>query len=133
MKTIKAIIIGGLIWILGSSFYSASYFLPFLEDVELQANLVLAIAIIPNAWMGAHLYYKWEPEMPGFKLAVITLLTAISLDAMITVPLLIIPQGGCFQQFFSAPAFWLIAAEYFLVVWGYWIFRVKPELNSAQS
>lgn len=49
MSKIRAIIIGGFIWILGSSFYAASYLFPFLEDLELQANIVLALAIIPNA------------------------------------------------------------------------------------
>ena len=133
MKTFKAIIIGGFIWILGSSFYTASYFLPFLEDVELQANLVLAVAIIPNAWLGAHLFYKWEHEMSGFRFGIIALVSAISLDALITVPWVIIPMGGTYLEFFSAPAFWLIAAEYFLIIVIYWNLKVKPQLKSIES
>ena len=133
MKTLKAIIIGGFIWILGSSFYTASYFLPFLEDAELQANLVLAIAIIPNAWLGAHLFYKWEREMSGLRFGIIALVAAISLDAIITVPWVIIPMGGNYLDFFSASAFWLIAAEYFLVIVTYWNLKVKPQLKTVQS
>jgi hypothetical protein len=132
MKIIKAIIIGGFIWILASSFYSASYFLSFMEDIELQANLVLAITIIPSSCLGAHLYYKWVPNMPILKLGSIMLLTAISLDALVTVPFLIIPQGGSYQEFFSAIAFWLIAAEYLIAIFTYWYFKVKPQLNQAQ-
>lgn len=48
MSKIRAIIVGGFIWILGSSFYAATYLFPFLDDLELQANLVLAITVIPN-------------------------------------------------------------------------------------
>lgn len=128
MKTIKAIIIGGFIWILGASFYTASYFLPFLEDLELQANLVLAISLIPNAWLGARLYYKWEPNMSGFKFGVIAVITAILLDVIITVPFLIIPYGGTYERFFSAPAFWLIVVEYLLIIVSYWNFNIKPQL-----
>lgn len=129
MKIIKAIIVGGFIWILGASFYSISYFFPFLEDLELQANLVLAISLMPNAWLGARLYYKWERDMHGLKLGAIAMLTAILLDVLITAPLLIIAYGGSYEGFFTAPAFWLIAAEYLLIILIYWNFKVKPNLN----
>lgn len=127
MSKIRAIIVGGFIWVLGSSFYAASYLFPFLEDLELQANLVLALAIIPNAWMGARIYYKGA-NMYGPTVGTIVVLTAILLDAIITVPYLIVPQGGTYQSFFGAPAFWLIALEYFMVVVLYWLLKVKPTL-----
>lgn len=130
MSKIRAIIVGGFIWILGSSFYAASYLFPFLENQELQANLVLALAIIPNAWLGAHIYYKGA-NIHGLIFGIIAVLTAILLDAIITVPYIIIPQGGSYQDFFSAPAFWLIAFEYLMVIILYWRIKVRPSLIQA--
>ena len=127
MSKIRAIIVGGFIWILGSSFYAASYLFPLLEDLELQANLVLALAIIPNACLGVRIYYK-AANMHGLTVGAIVVLTAILLDVIITVPYLILPQGGTYQSFFGAPAFWLITLEYFLVVALYWKLKVKPTL-----
>lgn len=125
MSKIKAIIVGGFIWILGSSFYAASYLFPFLEDLELQANLVLALAIIPNAWLGAHLYFKGA-NMHGLMFGSIVVLIAILLDAIITVPYFIVPQGGTYQSFFGAPAFWLIVFEYLMMVVLYWWLKIRP-------
>lgn len=126
MSNVRATIVGGFIWILGVSFYTASYLFPILEDVELQANLVLAIALLPSAWLGASLYYRKKAGLPGLKVGAIVVLTAILLDAFITVPYLVLPSGGSYRSFFGAPAFWLIAAEYFSTIFLYWHFRVKP-------
>lgn len=47
-------------------------------------------------------------------------LVAMVLDALITVPFLIMPYGGTYLSFFSDPGFWLIAVEYISVVAAYW-------------
>ena len=129
MSTIKAIIIGIFIWILGVSIYTVSYFIPFMENMELQANLVLATALIPCAWLGAKVYYMKGVNMHGLKLGAIVVLTAILLDALVTMPYLILPNGGSYQNFFGVPAFWLIVTEYFLIVFAYWYFRVRNKFN----
>lgn len=133
MDTVRAIIIGGFIWILGASFFTASYFIPLLDDLELQANLALAIAMVPNAWLGASIYYRQGANTHGLKLGAVVVLTAILLDAIITVPYLIVPNGGSYLNFFGAPAFWLIVAEYLLIVLSYWYFKVKLQLRVAKS
>ncbi|HCX20712.1 MAG: hypothetical protein CMB80_07695 [Flammeovirgaceae bacterium] len=127
MKSLKAVLIGVFIWFLGASFYTASYLFPFLKNVELQANLTLAIALIPNAWLGARLYYRWQPNAHGLQLGLVVLLTAILLDALITVPFFILPAGGSYLSFFGTASFWLIAIEYLLVVYGYWRIKVQPK------
>lgn len=131
MKTIRAIIVGCLVWILGASFYTASYFIPILDNMELQANLVLAIALIPNAWLGARIFYRKGAEMHGLKLGTLVVITAIILDAIITVPFFILPKGGNYQDFFGAPAFWLIVIEYMLVILSYYHFKVRQRVIPA--
>lgn len=125
MSKLKAVATGGLIWLLGAVCYTISYLVPVLDNPDLQANLVLGAVAIPNVWFGTHFYYIRKGNMHWLQLGVIILLTAICLDAMITVPFFIIPTGGSFQGFFGAPAFWLITAEVLLVVFAYWYFKGK--------
>ncbi len=116
MNIFKAISVGAFIWMLGATIYSISFFIPILEDPELQANILLAIFLIPIAWYGAGYYFKSVSNSHGIQVGLIMVITAISLDAMITVPFLIIPYGGTYQSFFSAPAFWLIVLEYLFII-----------------
>lgn len=125
MKIIKTILVGAFIWMLGVVVYTCSFFIPILEDSELQANIFLAIFLIPIAWLGARFYFKKTPNTMGLQAGLIMVCTAILLDGIITVPLLIIPNGGTYQSFFSAPAFWLIALEYLLVIVFYARFSMK--------
>ena len=125
MSTVKAILIGILIWTLGASFYTISYFFPLLENIEFQANLVLALALIPIACLGAKIYYKKGSKMHGIKFGLIVLFTSILLDALITVPYFIIPYGGSYLAFFGGLSFWIIAVEYLLIVFLYWNLKVK--------
>jgi hypothetical protein len=125
MSIVKVILTGFLVWFLGVSFYSISYFIPIIENIELQSNLILAITLIPNAWFGAKLYYRKGHKMSGAKLASSMLLVAVLLDIIITVPYLIIPYGGTYQSFFGGISFWLIAIEYFFTIYLYWLFKVK--------
>lgn len=125
MKTIKAIIIAVLIWMVGVSFFSLSYFLPILEDLEFQANLTLAIILIPTVWWGTQLYYQWSGYMHGLKVGAIMVPTLVALDAVLTVPYFIIPYGGSYQEFFGAPSFWLIAMECLAVIYLYGRANIK--------
>ena len=116
MNTIKTILAGAAIWLGGVSIYTTSYFIPILKDVELQANISLAIGLIPIAWFAARFYFKKESLSHRVKAAFSMLLTAILLDVLITVPFLIIPYGGSYQSFFTGFSFWLIATEYLIVI-----------------
>ncbi len=127
MKTIKAIIIAVLIWIVGVSFYTLSFYVPILEDLELQFNLILAIILIPTVWLGIRLYYKWSDPMHGLKVGAIILFTLILMDALFTVPYFIIPYGGSYQEFFGAASFWLIAMECLLVIYLYWRSNIQSK------
>jgi hypothetical protein len=119
----SAVISAGTVWILGVIAYVASWSLPVMPDPDLQANWVLAIAIIPGALIGAHMYYRKGHKTNGFVLGVSMFLLAMILDAAITVPLLIMPYGGDYTTFFTYPGFWLIAVEYVVVVALYWKIR----------
>ena len=116
-KNLYSIICAILVWLMGVSFYLLSFFVPVLEDVELQSNLVLVLAVIPSSYLGTWLFYKKEFIKPS-TLGLRFVLIAAFLDALITVPVFIIPEGGSHASFFSDPMFYTIAVElYFLVMY----------------
>ncbi len=126
MKTVRALAIGILVWILGVSAFTALYEVPFMENRYLQANIGLALVVPPLVWLGAWLYYRKAKSTHGIKLGLLLLLASATLDALITVPFLMIPYGGSYASFFGSADFWLIAFEFVLVALGYWYFKVRP-------
>ena len=116
MKTFRAILIGIVIWFLAVCAFTLSFFIPLMDDFELQANIFFFLSLIPLAWFGARIYYRAEQNTPGLRIALVMLLTGVILDAGVTVPFLVIPAGGSHYQFFTDISFWVIALEYLLVV-----------------
>ncbi|GAB5408324.1 MAG: hypothetical protein BalsKO_06890 [Balneolaceae bacterium] len=105
-----------IIWTLGVSAYVGSYFVTILNNPALQANLVLLIALIPSAMVGANFYYRKATAYNGWLLGMVMFGFTILLDAAITVPVFIIPEGGNHITFFSDPGFWLIGVVYVSVI-----------------
>jgi hypothetical protein len=122
-----------VVYIIGILAFVGSFFLPIMNDPELQANLVLVIVLIPAAYLGAHIYYQKNHSTHGFVLGIAMFFSAIILDATITVPLFIIPNGGSHLSFFGDPGFWLIGLEYILVVLAYWKFKVVKTTEVATA
>jgi hypothetical protein len=80
--------------------YCISYYIPILENIETQVNLVLLIAVMPLVWLGCNYYYKKDKQTHGYFVGLTLLLTAAALDAIITVPFFVIPNGGSHYSFF---------------------------------
>ena len=116
----NALIVSLIAYLIAVSAFLGSFFVPIMSDAEFQANLVLAIAIIPAAMFGAHLYYRKGHQTNGFALGAAMFFVTMILDATITVPIFIIPAGGDHLSFFTDPGFWIIGLEYVLVVAIYW-------------
>lgn len=133
MKTKRAILCGILVWILGVSVFTISYFLPLMEDLDLQSNIALSISIIPFALLGAVIYYRRDHKTNGIKLGFVMVLSAVILDGLITVPFMIIPNGGSYSSFFTASSFWIIAFEYLMIIILYWQFKIKPTLIQSKK
>ena len=123
-----AIISSLVVYLLGILAFVGSYFVPIMEDPDLQANIVLMAAVIPAAYLGAYLYYRRGYTTHGFLLGSTMFSGAIILDAIITVPVFIIPIGGNHLTFFGDPGFWLIGFEYMaVVVTAFWKFNVVKQ------
>jgi RsiW-degrading membrane proteinase PrsW (M82 family) len=133
MKIKRAIVLGIAIWSIGILLYSTSYYVPILENVETQANLVLFIAVIPLVWLGCTFYYKKDNQTHGYLVGQTMLLTAVALDALITVPFYVIPKGGSHYSFFTSLGFWVIAFEFLLVAVSYWYACVFPQRKPSKQ
>ncbi|WP_298238246.1 DUF5367 family protein [uncultured Algibacter sp.] len=120
MKTKRAILLGIAIWIIAILFYSISYSVSILEHADTQANAVLFMVVMPLVWFGCHFYYKKDSTTHGLKVGQTLLLTAVALDALITVPLFVIPNGGSHYSFFTSLGFWIIAFEFIAIATLYW-------------
>ena len=127
MKTQRAILLGIAIWLIAILFYSISYVIPILEDLDTQADVVLFVVVMPLVWFACSFYYKKDTKTHGLKVGQTLLLTAVALDALITVPLFVIPNGGNYYSFFTSMGFWIIALEFLLVASLYWYARVYPK------
>ncbi len=125
MKTFRVFGIGALIWILGVSLYTLSFYVPIMENLESQANLVLYGVVIPLVWMGCKLYYRDQREAHGLLLGLTFFGVSAILDALVTVPFLVVPNGGSYQSFFIDINFWMIGLEFILVSVFYWSANVN--------
>ena len=121
----RALIAAFIAYVIGVSAFLTSFYIPLLSDPELQANLVLAIAIIPASILGAGFYYRKHKETNGLLLGISMFLVVMILDAAITVPVFVIPAGGDHISFFTDPGFWVIAAIYILSVTIYSKFKKR--------
>ena len=129
---IKSIFISAVIvWTIGVAAFAASYFVPLMSDADLQANWVLSLTLIPSAALGAHIYYRNGHKTNGFVLGASMFLVTMILDALITVPVFIVPYGGDHISFFTNLGFWLIAAEYVSVVAAYW--QIEKAVKSTRK
>ena len=124
MKTFRAFLTGIAIWILGVSFYSISFYVPLMKDLGQQSNIVLFVVVMPLVWIGSSFYYKKDKTTHGYKVGQTFLLTSVALDALITVPFFMIPNGINHYQFFTSLGFWLIALEFIMIVVLYYYIRV---------
>jgi len=133
METIRSILIGIGIWVLAVTCYTLSFYFQIMENPEQQANLVLFFAIMPLAWIGSHNYYKKDKKTHGYFVGQVFLLVAAFLDAVITVPLFIIPNGGNHFTFFTDLEFWIIALELLGLAVLYYYIMVYPKLLTHKA
>ncbi|SHM55701.1 hypothetical protein SAMN04488057_102135 [Cyclobacterium lianum] len=102
----------GVIWLIGVSAFVLSYTVQIMENPDHQANWVLSLTLIPAIAFGTNFFYGKRFKTNGWILGALMFGLTFLLDAMITVPVFIIPAGGNHFDFFSSPIFWLIALEY---------------------
>ncbi|NGM66818.1 DUF5367 family protein [Sphingobacterium sp. SGR-19] len=120
MKHFRAISIGAMVWAFIFLTFAVLEFVPAIKDSLNLQMLVVGILIVPYAIFGASIFYRNGNEENGMKVGVIMALTALILDALVTVPLIEIPRGGSYQSFYSFPLLWLLAFINIGTIYVYW-------------
>ena len=125
MKTGRAILSGVLIWFLVFSLFGVLSIIPATRDSVILQGIIAGVAIIPSALLSAHIYYQTGSKVNGLLAGIVMVVTALLLDALITVPLVEKPYHGTDHiQFFTNPILGVIVAEVLLVTWLYYKVKV---------
>lgn len=132
MSTLRAIGAGVIVWILIFTLFTVMSFVPGLNESETKQYFVLFIAMILFVGIGAAFYYKGGLPTHGLAIGMVMALTAIVLDAVITVPLVMWPLNKTHLDLFANPLFVTTFFEYLAIVFLYWRLKVSPkELSTA--
>ncbi|KXX66861.1 DUF5367 family protein [Flammeovirga sp. SJP92] len=123
---ILSIVYALLVWALGVSLFLSSFYVPVLENTERQADIVLALGIIPSATLGTYLFYR-KGKMNPSHLALLFVVVAVLMDLLITVPVFIIPAGGSYSEFFQNTMFYTIAVEFYFIVFYFGKYLTKRQ------
>jgi Family of unknown function (DUF5367) len=132
MKKARVISVGALIWFLIFSAFAILAYLPVTKDSLNAQALFVAILIIPFATFGASIYYKNGNKDHGFKVGLLMVIIAFLLDALITVPLLEIPNGRSYQSFFSYPLLYLLGFINMLTIYLYWKLKTSRHTKDQE-
>ena len=126
MNIFRAILAGGIVWMMIFGLYTVMSFIPALKASETGQYFVVYGFLVAFVYWGAAFYFSKGGQTNGLLLAGVMITTALVLDAVITLPLVILPAGGSYRGFFLDPMFLLIVAEYALIVFIYWKLKVVP-------
>lgn len=125
MKKLRAILAGALVWLCIAITFAGLSFIPVLKGAAYAQSVVVSILTIPFATFGASVYYQKGRKDNGLVVGLIMAVTALALDALITVPLIEIPNGNTYKGFFTHPLLWTLVAFNITTVYVYWRLRVK--------
>ena len=131
LNNIRAISVGALVWVFVFSTFTVLSYVPDMQDNMDKQALILAVLLIPFAMFGAFVYYKNGNQGHGLKVGIIMVTTAFALDALITVPLIEIPNGRGYLSFFTYPLLYLLATVNVLSVYCYW--RLKQHSSMLED
>lgn len=131
MKILKAMSTGILVWLLVVTSFTLLENAPGFKDSLFRQGIAVMIGIPFYSWLTASLFYRRNSQMNGLLVGVFSSLTALSLDVMITVPLIEIPKGSSYQKFFTDPVLWVLAAENIVTFFLYWKLKVQPKYQAV--
>lgn len=125
MKVSRAVLSGVMIWLQIFTLFTAISFIPVLKESSYIQSIVIFAIVIPIVISGVWFYYRKEKSAKALHLALIIILTSLVLDAIITVPFIIIPEGGNYLSFFTDPNLLLLALEIVMISFAYYKFQIR--------
>jgi len=125
MIKMRPLLAGTIVWsLIFSSFLLMSILPEFQESKNLQ-NITILILIVPFVILANRFYYRDNNQLNGFYLGFLIIICCLVLDALITLPLVILPEGGSYSEFYTDPGLIIMGAEILLVSYFYFFFRYR--------
>lgn len=114
-----------LVWVLIFCLFTLMSFLPTINNSTILQGLFIGVFLIPCALLGAYIYYRTGSKLNGFRIGIFMAAIALILDALITVPLVVIPHQGSYFEFYTDPLLWFLIVEYITIIFVYQKVRIK--------
>ncbi len=111
MNKIRAVLSGIILWIMIFSLYTLISFIPLFRQSIILQNSIVFIGVIIFVYFSVLFYFRKGKKISGLMLAILMIITALGLDALVTVPMVMIPQGIGYKIFYATPFLWLMVAE----------------------
>lgn len=128
MKYLKILLPGISVWLCVSLSFYILGFIPLINGSFRSQAVIAMIFIVLYANESAFFYYKNGIKLHGLLLGIIMSLTALLLDALITVPFIEIPNGRSYYSFFSSPVLWILAGINSITVYCFWKMKIKSKV-----
>lgn len=125
MNLSRAFLTGTMVWVAIFSVFTILSFIPSLHDAETLQTIIVYLFLIPILYYGLTFYYKKGKTNNGFQLGLIIIVTCLILDALITLPLVIIPHGGDYMSFFTSPLLLIMGLEILAITFLFWSNKQK--------
>jgi hypothetical protein len=119
MNYLRAVLSGIILWICVAVTFLILEHTPIIKDSLNIQTVIICLFIIFYSAIGAAFYYKKAISISGFQVGVMMSFTAILLDVLLFVPLVEIPKGNTYQDFFSNPLVWILAILNIATVYFY--------------
>lgn len=120
MKLFHSILTGVLLWILIFALFTIMSFVPSLKKSETLQYMVLFVLLIPLVVASLKFYPSKNVMNNGILKGLVIVTVCSVLDAIITVPFIIIPQyEGSYADFFTNPLFIMTGVIIWSVVFFY--------------
>ena len=133
MTHLRAFLAGIIVWMLIFFSFTIMGFLPELSNSpDLQNGLILLL-IIPFVILANWFYYKKGNSLHGAYLGLIIIFCCLVLDAVITLPFIIIPEGGSYYDFYTDHGLVIMGLEIVVVSYLYWRMKIKSKAHAEGS
>ncbi|RZL38707.1 MAG: hypothetical protein EOO96_02315 [Pedobacter sp.] len=119
---------GIFVWLCVSATFYILELIPILQNNFNTKALIVLIMIILYSYTATLSYYKNDSKIHGLFLGLTMSLTALILDALITVPYVEIPNGRSYKSFFSSPILWFLVIANSLTAYLVWKIKIKSKI-----
>lgn len=127
MKLVRILKATLIVWV---SIFTTFMILGIAGIKVTQQNLIVAILTMLYSYLAAAWYYKKGDATHGIIVSLIMTPIILALDALITVPFVMMPINIGYAAFFSDYILWVLVAENILIIYLYWQFKVSRKTSA---